>query len=293
MKEAHLKRIKKMARGICPIIMAMAIAAQIAAQVNIQSDVITFRESANQDKVTTHHGRFEGQAMLSSGQYALSGTNTGTYGDGIGVYGYSNPAPYYGIGGRFSGAWKGVDALSTMPGSGSRYAGYFLAMNGSYNYAVYATTYGHRYTENYWAGWFDGDVRVTQLLNPSDERLKKDIQPYTGGLETVLQLKPRSYSYRLDEYPTMSLPEGEHVGLVAQEVEAVLPNLIADAAVPQDKLNDAENPSHSVKSQDPPATMKHINTLELVPLLVSAVQEQQATIKKLQERIVKLEGHGY
>lgn len=266
-----------------------AAVSHVAAQVNILSDVINFRQSGSQDKLTTHHGRLDGKALLSWGQYGIGATNTSTsYADGIALYGRSAPTPGYGIGGQFIAGYKALEAYGTMPGSGSRYGGYFVADNGSYNYAVYATTYGDRYTSNSWAGWFDGDVRVTQLLNPSDARLKTDITDYAGGLNDVMQLRPKSYRYRLDDYPDLSLPEGTRVGLIAQEVEEVMPRLVTDAVMPQTVPDSAH--TRSVRSDDTePQTMKHLNTLELVPVLVSAIQEQQALLDRQEERIRQLE----
>jgi chaperonin cofactor prefoldin len=64
------------------------------------------------------------------------------------------------------------------------------------------------------------------------------------------------------------LEQGRQVGLIAQEVETVLPELVTT-----DK--DAE-------------PTKGVNYIGLVPVTIKAIQEQQAQIENQQERIAEL-----
>ena len=62
--------------------------------------------------------------------------------------------------------------------------------------------------------------------------------------------------------------KGEDVGLIAQEVEKVLPEIVITR----------EN------------GIKAVNYEGVIPLLVEAIKEQQSTIENLKDRINKLEG---
>jgi hypothetical protein len=107
--------------------------------------------------------------------------------DGVAVYGESVSADYYGYGGRFVGGYKGVQGEVTATGSasyfgacgsatatggtGNCYGLYGSATNGGANYGVYGYAAGGATN---WAGYFDGNVRVTGSLNPLLARLEVD-----------------------------------------------------------------------------------------------------------------------
>jgi hypothetical protein len=58
----------------------------------------------------------------------------------------------------------------------------------------------------------------TTWITTSDERLKRNVQDYQVGLETLLKLQPKSFEFNGEN----GLPEGEKgVGLIAQEAQAV------------------------------------------------------------------------
>jgi len=105
----------------------------------------------------------------------LSSVYTGSrVSDHIAVSGYSRPADYYGIGGRFEGGYRGVlghvypDASGdkwyvgvdgeVAGGAGSNCAVYGNAYGGVTNYGVYGNASGGA-TD--WAGYFSGNVNVT------------------------------------------------------------------------------------------------------------------------------------
>ena len=102
-------------------------------------------------------------------------------------------------------------------------------------------------------------------FNSSDIRLKKDIISIGEGLEKVMSLRPVEYRWR------DSLDQSIQIGLIAQEVEKIIPEVVVP--FPQPGLPDA----------------KGIKYEQLTPVLIKAIQEQQATIKSLEARIEKLE----
>jgi len=61
--------------------------------------------------------------------------------------------------------------------------------------------------------------------NSSDERLKKNIQPLTGVLDKLLELRGVSYEYKdPDRIHELS---GERIGMIAQQVEKVFPDWVS------------------------------------------------------------------
>jgi hypothetical protein len=161
------------------------------------------------------------------------------------------------------------------------------------NIGLYADANGG--SEAY-AARFGGQVDITGDLtvdgtfyNNSDRRLKKNIQGLdrAGGLAKLSQLNPVSFRYKGTSqlqtagYGDMDLPNGKKFGFVAQEVEQMLPSLVAKRKhVPVEKARGGQRPDIS--------TYKGVSYVELIPVLVQAVQEQQAQIKTLRKKIERL-----
>jgi len=61
----------------------------------------------------------------------------------------------------------------------------------------------------------------------SDRRFKKDITPFAPALAAVTALQPVHYSWRTTEFPDRHFGTARAYGLIAQDVEAVLPELVA------------------------------------------------------------------
>ncbi len=98
----------------------------------------------------------------------------------------------------------------------------------------------------------------------SDVRWKKNISPLSNAVETVSKLKGVTFEWKVEEYPDMFFKKGKDIGLVAQEVEAVLPELVYE-----DK------------------GYKLLRYERLAPLLVEAIKEQQREIDALRQEVGK------
>jgi hypothetical protein len=61
----------------------------------------------------------------------------------------------------------------------------------------------------------------------SDRRLKKNITPFAPMLDKVTALQPVRYFWRADEFPERHFGNSQNYGLIAQDVEQVLPELVA------------------------------------------------------------------
>jgi hypothetical protein len=57
--------------------------------------------------------------------------------------------------------------------------------------------------------------------NPSDERLKDNIENIGWGLEEILKLRPVSYTWKND-----TINQGKQYGFIAQEVQKIMPDLV-------------------------------------------------------------------
>lgn len=236
------------------------------------------------------------------GGLKLMGTNW----DNIGVYGYAEldpnavpgPAILKAIGIKGIGvapnllgtatAGYGVWGEATDNQTIFNYGGYFLAHSGlANNYAVYADALGGGTPgpgtppgPNY-AGYFNGDVYISGIYGPSDRKLKKDIRDLDNALDIVMGLHPKTYEYRQDEFPGMALPAGRQYGLIAQEVEQVLPEIVMENVNPP-----RYDSNGSLVSQE--VDFKSLSYQELVPVLIRAVQEQQVQIERQQAEIEAL-----
>jgi hypothetical protein len=177
------------------------------------------------------------------------------------------------------GVWGEATDNQTM----NNYGGYFRAWNGQTNYAVFGDGGGFSSgntppTGPIYAGYFNGDVYISGTFGPSDQKLKRDIQSLDGALDIVMQIQPHTYYFREQDYPGMALPEGRQYGLIAQEVEQFLPELIMENVHPA-----TTDPDGNVIY--PAVDFKSMNYQELIPILIGAIQEQQELIEKQQAQI--------
>ncbi|WP_374035551.1 tail fiber domain-containing protein [Bdellovibrio bacteriovorus] len=72
----------------------------------------------------------------------------------------------------------------------------------------------------------NGTAGGTSWANTSDRRFKRNIATIGSSLEKVLQLRGVTYDWRTDEFPQKNFEKGQQVGLIAQEVQAVFPDVV-------------------------------------------------------------------
>jgi len=108
------------------------------------------------------------------------------------------------------------------------------------------------------------------VIQTSDGRLKENVAALPYGMAELARLQPVSFTWKDGD------PDVRHIGLIAQEVREVLPELVSGGDNDSDILG--------------------LNYAELVPVLISAVKElssqvsaQASTIETLQERLIVLE----
>jgi len=105
----------------------------------------------------------------------------------------------------------------------------------------------------------------TTISAISDIRLKENIRDLNVGLDAVMALKPRLYDWKEGKGADIKNARG----FIAQEFEEVFPDLIDTW---KDPAPEGEEPYKSVRQ-------------DLIPVLVKAIQEQQALIQSLKARL--------
>lgn len=126
-----------------------------------------------------------------------------------------------GVSGRSYGSPNenyGVDARSASANSTSN------------NYGIYAEANGGAYSV---AGFFDGDIDGIGSFNyASDVMLKQNIIPITNSDEILSNLNPVSFQFNTTAHPQMNLDTDTHFGIVAQNADTVLPEIVKESVFP-------------------------------------------------------------
>ena len=112
----------------------------------------------------------------------------------------------------------------------------------------------------------NGRFRSTGINETSDARLKKNVKKIGSALNDVLKMQGVTYEWKADEFPEMNFSEGTEYGLLAQELEKVLPDLV-----------DTDEEGY-----------KSIQYTHLVPVLIEAIKELKGIIAIQQEDIDEL-----
>ena len=111
---------------------------------------------------------------------------------------------------------------------------------------------------------------VTSFGTISDQRLKENIQTLDNNLDKILQLRPVSFIWKDEDVIPEKKKGIEEDGLIAQEVEEILPKVVGSTNL----LSETE--------------YKNINYEKIVPYLIGAIQEQQQMITELRQEINEL-----
>lgn len=223
--------------------------------------------------------------------FAGSSTNTGVFGSG--------KQGLHAIGGNFNGS----SALLTNTGVQGRADGLNVAgavdigvlgtaVNAFTPLATHYAVYGDLGvpacpgfppvpcpTGADYAGYFNGDViSLTNFFQLSDSSLKTNIHDLTNPMAVLSQIHPKTYSYSAAQTQSMMLSDGTHAGMLAQDVENVLPVLVKNSIHPAryDSLGNQTYPSVNFKA---------LNYIEFIPYLIAAVKQQDSTIQALQDQI--------
>lgn len=103
----------------------------------------------------------------------------------------------------------------------------------------------------------------------SDSRLKKDVRPFTLGLDKLLQLKPIYFTY--NGLGGTDFDKGERIGFSAQDVEQVAPELVGTEKV---KLHEGDKDTTEILT---------VNYNAFTYMLINSVKELSEQNTKLKE----------
>ena len=121
----------------------------------------------------------------------------------------------------------------------------------------------------------------------SDRRLKENFKNIESPLEKILQLNGCTFDWK-DEVEelgfTPEVPKND-VGLIAQEVQSVIPQAVAPAPFDHEVDINAENSEDRVYKSKSGENYLTVKYEKLVPLLVEAIKEQQEKMNILEEEI--------
>ena len=109
-------------------------------------------------------------------------------------------------------------------------------------------------------------MKSNGINETSDERWKKDIKTIENALPKVLEMRGVNYNWRTQEFPDKNFDTGLQLGLIAQEVEKVIPEVV-----------DTDEKG-----------FKSVEYSKLVALLLEAIKEQQKQIAKQEADIAAL-----
>jgi len=126
---------------------------------------------------------------------------------------------------------------------------------------------------------FDGDAYKPgggSFSDISDERIKDNVADYAAGLDEIVQLRPVSYTFKPE---TGRNPNITHYGLIAQEAELVMPELVSITTPPWGTLHMQGSAGSDERWDD----LRVLDPSALVFALINAVKE-------LTERVEALEG---
>ncbi len=148
-----------------------------------------------------------------------------------------------------------------------------------------------------YAGYFDGLVRTTND-NPekptaagwtgySDERLKKDIAPFTDGLAVLREINPVTYKFNgiggLDQSKT-------NIGVIAQDVQTVAPYCVGVSKILINQSDGSAFSSDIVATLNDSTPQYLVNVLNynnngLFYAMINAIKQLDSTVTALQNEV--------
>lgn len=112
-----------------------------------------------------------------------------------------------------------------------------------------------------------GNITGATCCAPSDARFKQSVDEIENPLELVGRLRGVRYQWRRAEFADRHFADGNQVGLIAQEVREVLPEVVV-----------ADNQGYLA-----------VDYARLVPLLIEGMKAQQKRIDALESRLRQIE----
>jgi len=205
----------------------------------------------------------ENSLISSAGGIILSSTYTGTNGNffnfqnagGLSIVGLENSTSTVFSATPYSLVLYTPDArnIEFISPAGKR----MIITNNNEVLIGYTTDQGNYRLQVQDSIYIGGNVSAAAYTTRSDYNLKDDIFDIKYGLNDVLQLQPVEYTYKSNG--------SKQLGFIAQDIGTILPEVVSF----EESMS--------------------VNYQAIIPILTKAIQEQQALIKALEQRIINLE----
>jgi hypothetical protein len=104
-----------------------------------------------------------------------------------------------------------------------------------------------------------GNIQASGVVTWSDQRFKKNVASLEGALTRVLKLRGVEFDWRRDDFPERHFSDARQLGFIAQEVKAVVPEMVVEAA----------------------DGYLSVDYARLTPLLVEAIRAQEEELAEL------------
>lgn len=220
---------------------------------------LIFKTSLNERMRITSGGQVQISSPISDA-LKLTNTNSGAY-NGVLIQNDASNQVVLGMGGSAVG---GTNQNRGYSGTVSNVDYYLITNNTARLLVTSAGNVGIGTTSPSYTLHVNGSVAGTSAyVNLSDKRYKKDILPIENALDKILALNGVTFNWD-KESTDMNLDDNNHIGLIAQDVEQIIPQAVVTA---EDK-----NETKSVAYTD------------LVPVLIEAIKELKAEIEILKQK---------
>jgi trimeric autotransporter adhesin len=162
-----------------------------------------------------------------------------------------------------------VDGLEALwLGQNASLQNYFSWGYGAlYNYFADRVTIGNAGYNSSYMLYVAGNAYATGSWSSSDKRFKKNITGIDNALDKISGINGVKYEWRKDEFADKGFAEGQHYGVIAQDLEKVIPEAVS---------TDSDG-------------YKAVSYNDLVPILVEAVKELKAENESLKTRLETVE----
>jgi Chaperone of endosialidase len=243
-------------------------------RVTIGTNSITFNPSS---KLHVEDVNITSGDRLLSFFYNRNGTG--------GAWCYAEIGDY--AGGAFSHA-IGIKGTASSAVYNTGVDGFAQASTGQAAYGVYGSS-GQLGSGTAYGGYFSGTLAYTgSLFNASDATLKTNVKPFENALNSINKLKIKQYEFTADSKKTIATADGEHIGVLAQELQQVFPTLVSKQVQPIFE-NVKDEKGVEKRTQTGAKEYLGVNYMELIPVLIKGMQEQQVLIEELKKKIEVLE----
>ncbi len=163
---------------------------------------------------------------------------------------------------RYNGAdgWQNASIVFAYDVDNTSGAGSYFALCGNGNFGIGTVAPGAKLH-------VAGNILASGTITPSDIRYKTDIRPMKEALKKIMSLSGYYYSFKKNEFPDMNFDSKVQCGVIAQDVEKVLPEVV-----------------YTLQNG-----YKAVDYSKMIPLLIEGMKEQQEMIDRQQKQIDELQ----